>query len=105
MSTAVSLAGQDRRLPPTLAAVDRGFRVLPDSGIVGGLVAGRVDSPLAALIGGVATGAVIGLGQGLASSRRLPLVRWMLATAVGMGSGYSSERRSSASAPQSPTLP
>ena len=64
-----------------------GFVSFPISGIVGGLVAGRVDSPLAALIGGVATGAVIGLGQALASSRRLPLVRWILATAVGMGLG------------------
>ena len=64
-----------------------GFVSFPISGIIGGLVAGRVDSPFAALIGGVATGAVIGLGQGLVSSRRLPLVRWILATAVGMGLG------------------
>jgi hypothetical protein len=64
-----------------------GFVSFPISGIIGGLVGGRVDSPFAALIGGVATGAVIGLGQGLVSSRRLPLVRWILATAVGMGLG------------------
>ena len=64
-----------------------GFVFFPISGIFGGLVAGRVDGPSAALIGGVATGAVIGLGQGLVSSRRLPLVRWILATAVGMGLG------------------
>ena len=64
-----------------------GFVSFPISGIIGSLVAGRVDSPFAAVIGGVATGAVIGLGQGLVSSRRLPLVRWILATAVGMGLG------------------
>ena len=64
-----------------------GFVSFPIAGIIGGAVGGRVDSPFAALIGGVATGAVIGLGQGLASSRRLPLVRWILATAVGMGLG------------------
>ena len=56
-----------------------GFVSFPIAGLVGSAVGGRVDSPLAALIGGVATGAVIGLGQGLASSRRLPLVRWILA--------------------------
>ena len=64
-----------------------GFVSFPISGIIGGAVAGRVDSQLAALVGGLATGAVIGLGQGLASSRRLPMVRWIFATAVGMGLG------------------
>ena len=64
-----------------------GFLSFPISGVVGGLVAGHVDSLFAALVGGLATGAVIGLGQGLASSRRLPIVRWILATAVGMGLG------------------
>ena len=64
-----------------------GFVSFPIAGLVGTAVGGRVDSPLAALLGGLATGAVIGLGQGLASSRRLPLVRWILASAVGMGLG------------------
>lgn len=64
-----------------------GFLSFPIAGVVGGLVAGRVDSPLTALIAGVVTGAVIGLGQSLASSRRLDPHRWIPATAVGLGLG------------------
>jgi hypothetical protein len=51
------------------------------------LVAGRVDSPIAALLAGLVTGAVIGAGQWLVSRRRLRPARWILATALGMGLG------------------
>jgi len=64
-----------------------GFLSFPLAGLAGTRVAGRVDSPVAALIGGLVTGAVIGAAQALTSSRRLPLVRWLPATAVGMGLG------------------
>jgi hypothetical protein len=64
-----------------------GFLSFPLAGIAGGAVAGRVDSPLAALTGGLVTGAVIGAGQALCSSRRLEPLRWIIASAVGMGIG------------------
>jgi hypothetical protein len=64
-----------------------GFLSFPIAGIAGAAVAGRVDSPLAALAAGVVTGAVIGAGQSLTSSRRLDPRRWIPATAVGMGIG------------------
>ena len=50
-------------------------------------MAGRVDAPLAALLGGAVTGLVIGVGQALASSRRLDPRWWIPATAIGMGLG------------------
>ena len=53
--------------------------------VAGMLVAGRVDGPAAAALGGLATGAVLGAGQALASRHRLPLLRWLTATALGMG--------------------
>ncbi|WP_270889961.1 hypothetical protein [Pedococcus sp. 5OH_020] len=64
-----------------------GFLACPIAGVVGIAVAGRVDGPLAALLGGLVTGAVLGLGQALASSGRLPKVRWAVATSLGMGAG------------------
>ena len=64
-----------------------GFLSFPLAGIAGTAVAGRVDNPLAALIGGLVTGAVIGAGQTLCSSRRLPALRWIAASAIGMGLG------------------
>ena len=48
---------------------------------------GGAARPPAAALGGLATGAVLGAGQALASSRRLPLRRWVVATALGMGAG------------------
>jgi hypothetical protein len=64
-----------------------GFLAFPIAGVAGGTVAGRVDSPTAALVAGLITGAVIGAGQCLASRGRLRLVPWVLATALGMGLG------------------
>jgi hypothetical protein len=60
-----------------------GFLAFP----LGGIVGGSVDTPLAALIGGVLAGAVIGIGQSLASSGRLDWRRWVPATALGHGLG------------------
>jgi hypothetical protein len=48
-----------------------GFLAFPLAGLAGTAVAGRVDSPLAALLGGTVTGLVIGAGQALVSHRRL----------------------------------
>lgn len=64
-----------------------GFLAFPLSGLAGRAVAGPVNSPAAALLGGLITGAVIGVGQWLASGRRLGWGRWIPATAVGMGVG------------------
>ncbi|WP_327000948.1 hypothetical protein OHA72_38260 [Dactylosporangium sp. NBC_01737] len=64
-----------------------GFVSFPLGGVAGGLVAGRVDSPVAALTGGLVTGAVIGAGQVLAGCRRLDPLRWIVASAAGMGLG------------------
>jgi hypothetical protein len=64
-----------------------GFVAFPLAGITGMVVVGRVDGPAAAALGGLATGAVLGAGQALASSHRLTLVRWVVATAAGMGVG------------------
>ncbi len=64
-----------------------GFLAFPPAGIVGGIVVGPVDSAASALLGGVVTGVVIGTGQWLASRRQLDWVRWIPATAAGMGLG------------------
>ena len=64
-----------------------GFVSFPIAGVAAGLTAGRVDDPLAALVAGLVTGAIIGVGQWLASCGRLRPVRWILATVVGMGLG------------------
>ena len=64
-----------------------GFVSFPIAGVAAGLIVGRVDDPLAALVAGLVTGAVIGAGQWLASRGRLRPVRWIPATALGMGVG------------------
>ncbi|WP_327632939.1 hypothetical protein OHB24_23370 [Kribbella sp. NBC_00482] len=64
-----------------------GFVAFPIAGIAGDLAAGRVNDALAALLGGVVTGAVLGTGQVLVSRRRLDPRRWIPATAIGMGLG------------------
>lgn len=64
-----------------------GFLAFPIAGLAGTGVAGRVDSPLAALLGGAVAGLVIGAGQTLTSSRRLDARWWVPATTIGMGLG------------------
>ena len=64
-----------------------GFLAFPLAGLAGTGVAGRVDSPLAALLSGAVAGLVIGLGQTLASRGRLDIRRWVPATGIGMGLG------------------
>ena len=64
-----------------------GFLAFPVAGGAGTAVAGRVDSPIAALLGGATAGLVIGAGQVLASRRRLDPRWWVPATAIGMGLG------------------
>ena len=62
-----------------------GFLAFPIAGVAGRAVAGRVDSPTAALVAGLVTGGVIGTGQWLVSRGRLRPLPWILATALGMG--------------------
>jgi len=64
-----------------------GFLAFPLAGLAGTAVVGRVDSPVAALVGGAVTGLGIGLGQTLASRGRLDIRRWVPATGIGMGLG------------------
>ena len=64
-----------------------GFLAFPIAGLAGTAVAGRVDSPAAALTAGLVVGAVIGAAQSLTGSGRLRRLRWIIATALGMGLG------------------
>lgn len=64
-----------------------GFLAFPLAGLAGTAVVGRVDSPVAALVGGAVAGLGIGLGQTLASRGRLDIRRWVPATGLGMGLG------------------
>ena len=63
------------------------FLVIPIAGYVGTLIVGRVDNLLSALLGGAFVGLVVGFVQALVSRRRLPLLRWTLASALGMSVG------------------
>lgn len=64
-----------------------GFLAFPLAGLASTAVAGRIDDPVSALLGGAVAGLTIGAGQAVASSRRLDARWWMPATAVGMGLG------------------
>jgi len=59
----------------------------PPSGLVAHLVAGRVDSVPSAVLNGVITGAGIGGAQWALLRHRDVSVRWIPATAVGLGTG------------------
>jgi hypothetical protein len=63
------------------------FLSFPIAGLVGLAPVDRVDGPAAALVGGTATGAVIGGAQWLVGRGRLRPLRWILATSLGMGLG------------------
>ena len=64
------------------------FVSFPIAGIAAGLAVGRINDAVAALVGGLIAGAVIGTGQWLAARRLLgdPLA-WIAATAAAMGVG------------------
>jgi len=59
----------------------------PVAGEIGHLVAGRVESVSAAVLGGVVTGAGIGTAQWALLRRRGVSARWIPATAAGLGVG------------------
>jgi len=64
------------------------FIGFPLGGLAATALVGGVTTPVEGVIGGAATGAVIGLAQWLALRRRLALTPWWIAaTAVGMGVG------------------
>ena len=64
------------------------FVSFPIAGIAAGIAVGRINDAVAALVGGLIAGAVIGFGQWLAARRLLgdPLA-WIAATAAAMGIG------------------
>jgi hypothetical protein len=61
--------------------------VFPLSGLAGRAVAGPVASVSSAVVAGVVAGLVLGAGQWLALRRFGADVRWIAATAVGLGAG------------------
>ena len=63
------------------------FAAFPIGASAARLAVGAVDAPAPALAGGLIAGAVIGLGQALGSSGRLPRTRWTFATSLGMAAG------------------
>jgi hypothetical protein len=64
------------------------FIGFPLGGLAATALVGGVSTPLEGLVGGLASGAVIGLIQWLALRRRLALTPWWIAaTAAGMGVG------------------
>ena len=64
------------------------FVGFPLGGLAATALVGGVTTPVEGVIGGAATGAVIGLAQWLVLRRRLSLTPWWIAaTAVGMGVG------------------
>lgn len=63
------------------------FVSFPIAGVAAGAIAGPVDTAGSALLGGLITGAVIGAGQSLLSSRRLDWRRWIPASAAGLAVG------------------
>lgn len=63
------------------------FLALPLGGFAGTIMAGRIDSPVSAVTGGAIAGLIIGVGQALASSRRLRPLTWIPATVLGMSAG------------------
>ncbi len=77
----------DRRVLVSWLIWTAGFLAFPIAGVAGGVVAGRVDNAIAALVAGLTTGAVIGTGQWLVSRGRLRPAAWILATTLGMGAG------------------
>jgi hypothetical protein len=100
ISTTRNRAGVAARPAPGQAMEDRRFNVkgwllwivafvsFPIAGIAAQAAAGRINDAVAALVGGLVAGAVIGTGQWLAARRLLgdPLA-WIAATAAAMGVG------------------
>ncbi len=86
-TTTSAVVARPTRSLPAAALWTLGFLTFPVAGVAGTAVAGPLDAPVAALLGGLTTGAVIGLGQALVSTRRLAVLRWTFATAVGTAAG------------------
>jgi uncharacterized RDD family membrane protein YckC len=64
------------------------FLAFPPAGLAAMAVAGPIDGPGAALLGGAAAGAVIGTIQGLGARRRLGgVLGWAVTTTVGTAVG------------------
>jgi hypothetical protein len=59
----------------------------PPAGLLGHVVAGRIDSVPSAILGGAVTGAGIGAVQWALLRRRGVGYRWIVATAVGLAAG------------------
>lgn len=64
------------------------FLAIPSAGYLGSAVVGPTDTIAVALTGGAIVGVIIGFAQALGSRRRLGLISWPLATAIGMSLGF-----------------
>jgi hypothetical protein len=64
-----------------------GFLAFPIAGVAASVIAGRIDGPQAAVIGGAVAGLVVGAGQALVSRGRLDWRWWIPATTIGMAVG------------------
>ncbi len=64
-----------------------GFVSFPIAGIAAQAAVGRINDAVAALVGGLVAGAVIGTGQWLVARRLLDPRAWIPATAAAMGIG------------------
>jgi len=63
------------------------FLIIPIAGYIGTFIVGRIDSLLAALIGGAFVGLAVGAVQALVSRRRLSLLTWTIASTIGTSVG------------------
>jgi hypothetical protein len=64
-----------------------GFLSFPIAGVAARAVAGRINDPASAVLGGLIAGAVIGTGQWLVARRLLDAQTWIPTTAVAMSIG------------------
>ncbi len=86
--TQLSTAQPRAARPSTARTVARwmvSFLGFPLGGLTAMVLSGPVDSPTAAVLGGLLTGAVLGAAQAVAM--RFDLRTWVLATAVGLAAG------------------
>ena len=87
MSTVRDIRSTRPRFLRSWAIWTVGFLAFPIGGFVASVIAGRIDSPRAAVIGGAIAGLAVGAGQALASRGRLDWRWWIPATTVGMALG------------------
>jgi hypothetical protein len=87
MSTTPPISGRTSSIVRSVLLWSISFLIIPLAGYLGTFLVGRIDNLASALAGGAIVGALVGLGQAVASRGRLPKLRWTLATTIGTGLG------------------